>query len=124
LDKANLPHGLSFVASQRRRKAYRVDTPIEEHSLLSQKEPQPRGRQILLDIASSNILLGGIDYAAKAEDTFVSRGESRFSRRSPRNIGLSVHFAVIKSKMQVLMDSGVVANTVTARYGAALGICF
>jgi hypothetical protein len=45
-----------------------MDTLREEHSFLSQKEPQPEGRQIL-------------------------------------------------------MDSGVVANTVTARYGAAPGIC-
>ncbi|MFA6291802.1 MAG: hypothetical protein WC637_08480 [Victivallales bacterium] len=45
-----------------------VDTPIEEHSSLSQKDPQPEGRQIL-------------------------------------------------------MDSAIVANPVTARYGAAPGVC-
>jgi hypothetical protein len=60
-----------------------VDTPREEHSFLSQKDPQPGGRQILLDIAFivefSNIHLGGID--AKAENTFVSRGKPRFSRQ-------------------------------------------
>jgi len=61
-------NGLSTVASQRRRKAYRVDTPREEHSFLSQKDPQPEGRQIL-------------------------------------------------------MDSSVVTKPVTARYGAAPGIC-
>ena len=36
-------------SSQRRRKAYRVGTPREEHSFLSQKDPQPKGRQILMD---------------------------------------------------------------------------
>ncbi|OGV61110.1 MAG: hypothetical protein A2X45_15075 [Lentisphaerae bacterium GWF2_50_93] len=68
---------------------------------MSQKDPQPRGQQVLLDIAFivefSNIHLGGI--AAKAENTFVSRGKPRFSRRPPRNIGLPVYFAIIKSKM-------------------------
>ena len=42
-------NGLSPIASQRRGKAYRVDTPTEEYSSLSQKDPQPIGRQILMN---------------------------------------------------------------------------
>ena len=61
-------NGLPPIASQRRGKAYRADTPTEEYSSLSQKDPQPAGRQIL-------------------------------------------------------MDSDRVANPVTARYGAAPGVC-